>query len=147
VPADATPPTTAITAPANNASLKAGFQVQVNASDDQCINKVELLIDGALVQTLTAAPFNFTTDPNLAKGSHTIQVKTYDAFNASTANSTVEVTGPGTGAGTGGGAADDGGSGDGNDVTGGCSTGGNGATGALALMLATMFVLRRRRTR
>ena len=147
VPADATPPTTAITAPANNASLKAGFQVQVNASDDQCINKVELLIDGALVQTLTAAPFNFTTDPNLAKGSHTIQVKTYDAFNASTANSTVEVTGPGTGAGTGGGAADDGGSGDGNDVTGGCSTGGNGATGALALMLATMFALRRRRTR
>jgi uncharacterized protein (TIGR03382 family) len=146
VPTDATPPTTAITAPANNARLTAGFQVQVTAADDQCINKVELLIDGALVQTLTAAPFNFTTDPNLAKGSHMIQVKTYDAFSASTATSTVDVTGPGTGGGTGGG-ADDGGSGSDTDVTGGCSTGGNGAAGALALMFATAFALRRRRTR
>ena len=140
-PADAVPPTVAIAAPASGARVTAGFQVQVNASDNVCLHKVELLVDGAVVQTLTAAPFNFTAPAALAAGPHTIQVKSYDAFNQATASSTVTISGTG-------GAADDGGDGDGSDVTGGCTTGGGrGATGTLALMLATMFALRRRRAR
>jgi uncharacterized protein (TIGR03382 family) len=145
VPADTTPPTVAITSPANGAKVTAGFDVQVNTSDNNCINKVELLIDGAVAQTVTTAPYNFTTDASLARGSHMIEVKSYDAFGSSSATATVQVGGGGTG--TGGG--DGGGDGDGpeTDVTGGCSTGGNGAAGSLALMFAAVFALRRRRAR
>ncbi len=141
-PTDAVPPTTSIASPADGSKVTAGFEVQATAADDQCILKVELLIDGAVVETKTAAPFTFTTDPALTKGSHTIEVKTYDAFNQSTARSTVTVGGGGNG--TGGGDGPD----DGTDVTGGCSTGGgNGTAGTLALLLGTLFALRRRRAR
>jgi len=147
VPADTTPPTVAITAPANNAKVAAGFQVQVNTADNNCINKVELLIDGQVAQTLTAAPFTFTTDAaTITSGSHMIQVKSYDAFSSSAATASLTVTGGGggTGGGTGGGDGDVNNS---DDVTGGCSTGGNGAAGSLALLFATAFALRRRRAR
>jgi uncharacterized protein (TIGR03382 family) len=121
---------------------RAGFQVKVNTSDDQCIHKVELLIDGTVAQTLTAAPFDFTTDAALAKGSHTIQVKSYDALNQAAASATITIGGGGNG--NGGGDGD----GDTTDVTGGCSTGGShGTTGTLALLVATVFALRRRRAR
>jgi uncharacterized protein (TIGR03382 family) len=132
-PTDAVPPTVAIASPADGEQVAAGFQVQASVTDDQCIHKVELLVDGAVTQTLTAAPFAFTTDAALAVGQHTIQVKAYDAFNQAVASSTITI---------------DGGDGDGDgDSTGGCATGSNGAPGALALMLATAFALRRRRAR
>jgi len=140
-PTDAVPPTVAITSPASGARVTAGFQVQVTTADDQCIQKVELLVDGTVAQTLTAAPFTFTTDAGLASGSHMIQVKTYDAFNQAVANSMVTVSGGGTGGGTGNG---DGGGDVSNDVTGGCNTGGGGLGLGLGLGLLGL-VLRRRR--
>jgi bacillolysin len=145
-PTDAVPPTVAIASPANGSRVAAGFQVQANAADDQCISKVELLIDGAVAQTLTAAPFTFTTAPSLASGTHMIQVKSYDAFNQTTANAMVTVSGSGTGTGggTGGGTGTSGGDGGtSNDVTGGCNTGGDGSM-LLGLGLLGL-VLRRRR--
>ncbi|HWU86061.1 MAG TPA: M4 family metallopeptidase [Kofleriaceae bacterium] len=142
-PTDAVPPTVAIASPANGARVASGFQVQVNTTDDQCINKVELLIDGTVAQTLTAAPFNFTTDASLASGSHMIEVKSYDAFNQSTASAMITVGGGGNGNGNGNGGNNQGSE---NDVTGGCATGG-GATGTLALLLAAAFALRPRRAR
>ncbi len=165
-PADATPPTTEITAPADGAEVAPGFAVQVNAADDQCILKVELSIDGSVVATASAPPFSFMTDVNLAPGDHTIQVTTFDASNMST--DTVKVTVGRTPGGGGGG----GGGGDGEVCTTndqcpegetcqsgrcqiegeapgcGCATGGSrGAAGSLVLLLATAFALRRRRTR
>jgi uncharacterized protein (TIGR03382 family) len=143
-PTDTTPPAVSIASPADGSKVQAGFQVKVNTSDDQCIHKVELLIDGTVVQTLTAAPFEFTTDAALAKGSHTIQVKSYDALNGAAASATITVGGGGNGNGDGDGDGD----GDTTDVTGGCSTGGShGTTGTLALLVATAFALRRRRAR
>ena len=145
-PTDTTQPTASITSPANGSKVSAGFQVEVNAADNLCINKVEVLIDGTLAKTLTAAPYAFTTDAGIGNGSHTIEVKTYDAFNAPVSStSTVTVSGS-TSPGNGGGAAD-GSGGSNTDVTGGCSTAGGGAPGALALMFATAFALRRRRAR
>ena len=158
-PADAVPPTTEIAAPADGARVLPGFQVQVNATDDTCILKVELRIDGTLVNTVTAAPFTFTTDAALAPGSHTIEVTTYDASNQSTDTATVTIGVPDGGACT---ADDQCGDGqtcesgtcqptgtDGGDPTGcGCTSGGNrGAAGSLLLVLATAFALRRRRAR
>jgi uncharacterized protein (TIGR03382 family) len=141
-------PDHAITSPAEGAKVTAGFPVQVNATDNLCVDKVELLVDGVVKQTLTAAPYALTAPTDLTKGDHTIEVKTYDAFQSSSARVTVNVTGGGTGGG--GGNGDGGGDGDvndGTDVQGGCSTGGNGAAGSLAMMFAAVFALRRRRAR
>jgi uncharacterized protein (TIGR03382 family) len=123
VPTDAAPPTTEITAPADGATVEAGFEVQVNATDDLCVAKVELSIDGAVVATSSAPPYTFPTDMGLAPGTHTIQVTTYDSAGQSTDSATVTVP----------------------DAGGCCSTGGRGATGSLALAVAVAFALRRRR--
>jgi uncharacterized protein (TIGR03382 family) len=155
-PADAAPPTTEITSPADGAKVAPGFQVEVNAADDTCILKVELSIDGALVDTKTAPPFTFMTDANLAPGMHTIQVTTYDASNTSTDTATVTIGG--------GGGGDvctvDDQCPDGeicvsghcqveSDPPGcGCATDSRrGAAGSLVLLLATAFALRRRARR
>jgi Zn-dependent metalloprotease len=140
-PTDAVPPTVAITSPAVGASVASGFQVQVSSTDDKCIHKVELLIDGAVAQTLTAAPYIFTTSATLASGAHTIEVKAYDAFNQASATSNVKINGGGSGTGSGGQSGDDD-----SEVTGGCATGTGGATGSW-LLLCLALVLRPRRRR
>ncbi len=134
---DTTAPTVAITSPANGANVAAGFEVVATATDDQCVNKVELLVDGQLVETLTAAPYTFTT-ANLTNGSHELVVKSYDTANQGTSSS-VRVNLGGAGGGNGGG--------DGNgDLTGGCST--SGGQGSLALVLLGLgLVVNRRRGR
>jgi vibriolysin len=151
-PVDGMSPTVAITAPMDGAQVAPGFPVEATASDDQCILKVELSIDGALVQTLTEPPFTFMTDPSLAPGPHMIQVTTYDASTQATDTAMVTIGG--------GACTTDDQCGDGEtcesgtcqptrDAPGcGCHTGsGRGAAGSLALLLATAFALRRRRTR
>jgi MYXO-CTERM domain-containing protein len=158
-PPDAAPPTTEITAPADGARVQPGFQVQVNANDDSCVLKVELSVDGALVETLTAPPFTFTTAASLAPGMHTIEVTTYDAASSSTDTATVTIAAP-DGGGGGGMCTTNDQCGDGEtcqsgtcqmdgDPAGcGCASGdGRGAAGALALFFATAFALRRRRVR
>ncbi len=132
-PTDATPPTVAITTPATGAKVAAGFEIQVATTDEQCIHKVELVIDGVVAQTLTAAPFTFAAPSTLAAGSHTIEVRSYDALNKSTATSTVTLGGKGTG----------GGDGEDTEISGGCNVAGNG--GATGLLLGLALLLRRRR--
>jgi len=150
-PVDTVAPVTAITAPTDNARVSPGFQVQVNATDDQCILSVDLAIDGTPAGSLTAAPFTFTTDPNLAPGTHVVQVTTHDANNASTATVTVTIAGVCT-------RNDQCGDGEtcqsgtcqpsGEPPGCGCATTDRrGAAGALALLFVTAFSLRRRRPR
>jgi hypothetical protein len=139
------PPTVAIASPAAGASVAAGFEVQVNTTDDQCLQKVELVIDGSVVKTLTAGPFTFTTDAGLAKGPHEVQVRSYDAFNMRSATATVTVAGNGNGNGNG---KDKGnGNGDSTDGGGGTLSGGcdAGSGSGLLLGLGTLVALRRRR--
>ena len=147
VPADATPPTVAIMSPATGAKVAAGFQVNVTTADDQCLHKVELLIDGAVAQTLDAPPYTFTTAAGLASGSHTLVVKSYDAFNSASATATVTIGGNGGGngadvSGDGSGDGSDDGSG---DITGGCAAGGSGAGLLLGVALVGLAARRRRR--
>lgn len=136
---DTTAPAVAITSPANNAKVSAGFQVQVDTTDDQCINKVELLVDGAVVQTLTAAPYTFTA-PSLAAGSHDLVVKSYDTANQAVSGTVRVNLG---GGGNGGGGGDGSGS---NDITGGCNTGGGSGSLALVMLGLGFVVVRRRRS-
>lgn len=135
-PTDAVPPTVAIAAPASGARVAPGFEVQVTSADEQCISKVELVIDGTVAQTLTAAPFTFTTSATLAAGAHTIEVRSYDSLNKSVATSNITVGGNGTGGGNGDGQT---------ELTGGCNAGGQGGSGLLLLGLGLVLRLRRRR--
>jgi hypothetical protein len=56
--------------------------VNVNATDNVGVVKVELYVDGRLEASSTSAPFQtkWNTRPkNVAKGNHTLQVRAYDA--------------------------------------------------------------------
>lgn len=143
-PADTVPPTVAIDSPADGAHVASGFQVEATATDETCINKVELKIDGNVVDTKTEAPFTLNAG-DLASGAHQVTVVSYDAFNHT--EQTIRVNIGGTDGG--GGDDDDGGpvsTGGVQDVTGGCNSGGaTGGFGAMALALGAVLIRRRRR--
>jgi len=71
---DTTPPTVAITAPANNASVMPGFTVTATVTDNQAVASAELKLDGTSVGMKTSAPFTWTTPSTLTQGSHTLVV-------------------------------------------------------------------------
>jgi hypothetical protein len=79
-PPDTTPPTTSITNPASGATLSGTVSVSASASDNMGVTGVQLMVDGAVVGTATAAPYNFSLNTtSLANGSHTLQTKALDA--------------------------------------------------------------------
>jgi len=92
-PADTTPPTTAITAPANGATVSGTVAVTASASDNVGVTRVEIYLDSALKATLTSAPstwsWNTTTAAN---GAHAIVSKAYDAAGNVGTSATVTVT-------------------------------------------------------
>ncbi len=92
--ADTTPPTTAITAPANGATVSGTVSVTATASDNVGVTKMEVYIDGALKTSNTNATsisysWNTTT---VANGSHSIVSKAYDAAGNVGTSATVTVT-------------------------------------------------------
>jgi len=147
-PSDVTPPIVKIVSPTSGSFVKPGFQVEVSASDDQGITRVELLLDGLSVGRLTAPPYVFTITDQLAARSYILSAVAYDKFNyaSDSAMITVEVVcEPGSscdpGPGPGDGDSDEGGGGC-------CNTGGSrGTAGSLLLVLATACALRRPRRR
>ncbi len=67
--------------------------VEVTASDDKGIDRVEISVDGALNQTLTAAPFVFgLVTTLLSNGSHTLRAVAYDTIGTSAAAEVSVVT-------------------------------------------------------
>jgi uncharacterized protein (TIGR03382 family) len=151
---DAVAPSVSINSPADGAVVPPGFTVQVEASDDKGIARVELYIDGVLDQTLTTGPFTFTTPATLSEGTHIIETRAYDSKNVAEQSISVTVeegasdpndpNNPGD-------PNDPNNPGDPNnprpaDLVGTCSSGGMGGTGTLALLLfAGLAVARRRR--
>lgn len=94
-PSDTTPPTVAITAPANNATV-AGSNVTVsaNASDNVGVVGVQFKLDGAnLGAEDTAAPFAINWDTtSTSNGSHTLTAVARDAAGNQATSSPVTVT-------------------------------------------------------
>lgn len=143
-------PVVAITSPSEGAMVRPGFRVDVSAQDDGSIAKVELMIDGALVDTKTAGPFSFTTATTMAMGQHTIETVATDNANQTTSK-TISVTisneappqDPPDGDGDGN---PDDGSDDPGALVSGCQAGGTSGAGGLALLgLALVGLVRRRR--
>ena len=92
-PSDTTPPTTAITSPASGAPVSGTVAVRATASDASGIARVELLVDGVLVLTDSAAPFasfgwNSTTVGN---GSHALRTRAVDNAGNQSLSATVSV--------------------------------------------------------
>lgn len=93
---DVTAPTVAITAPSAGAAVSGTVRVEVAASDDRAVDRVELSVDGAALATLRAAPYASDWDTTaLAAGPHVLTARAVDAAgNASTAQVTVAVQAP-----------------------------------------------------
>ena len=90
---DSVPPTVAITAPANNASVSGVITVTTTATDNIGVSKVELYVDGVLKGTDTVTPYSFSLDTStLATGTHTLVAKAYDTGANVTSSSPITVT-------------------------------------------------------
>jgi hypothetical protein len=71
-----------ILAPSASATVAGTVSVLVGASDNVGVVKVELYVDGRLTTIATSAPFTTkwnARDKSVATGSHTLQVRAYDA--------------------------------------------------------------------
>ena len=64
-------PTVKLTSPANGASIKGSFTIQVSAESPARIAKVDFAIDGVFVGTDTSSPYSIAA-PGLSSGNHTI---------------------------------------------------------------------------
>jgi hypothetical protein len=77
---DATAPTTSLTNPLAGAIVTGAVTISAAASDNIGVNRVDLLVDGAVQATAGAAPYNFSWDTRAAAvGNHTLQTVAYDA--------------------------------------------------------------------
>jgi uncharacterized protein (TIGR03382 family) len=124
-------PMAQVMSPANGATVGRSFQVQASVVDTD-LARAELYVDGALKQTLTAAPFTFQVS-GLALGPPTLEIRgTHDDGHSGQQSIAIIVA---AGAGTGE---------EPDPIEGGCSTTGGG--GGLAVVgLGLLVALRRRR--
>jgi subtilisin family serine protease len=78
--ADTTPPVLSISAPAAGATLSGTVSVSASATDDVGVGKVDLLVDGVLYASDSAAPWAFSWNTALlANGSHSLRLVATDA--------------------------------------------------------------------
>jgi len=136
-------PTTAITGPADGATVSGSVTITANAS---AAVKIELYVDGTLLATGATSPFSAVWDSTqVSDGAHTIGSKAYDAagdiasaqVSVTTANSSTVQCPPGT-TNVGGTCVPNGT---------GCSTTGSGLFGFGALLAAGLALALRRQRR
>ena len=90
---DTTNPSVSLTAPSNGATVSNSVAVTANASDNVAVSKVEFLVDGAVVNTDTAAPYSFSLDTlALSNGSHSLTARATDAAGNTATSAAVSVT-------------------------------------------------------
>lgn len=97
-PKDTTAPTASIGAPVAESVVSGLVAVDVTASDDVGVTKVELRVNGAVVATDTGSPYAFSWDSTkAANGTATLQAVAYDAAgNAGSSKSTTVTVSNGT---------------------------------------------------
>ncbi|MCI0400074.1 MAG: S8 family serine peptidase [Gammaproteobacteria bacterium] len=90
--ADSEPPTVEITSPGGG-NVSGLVPVDVTATDNVAVTRVELYVNGSLVATDAFAPYGFTLDSTqYADGQVNLQARAYDAAGNSASSSTVLVT-------------------------------------------------------
>jgi len=90
-PGDSTPPTVAIASPTSG-SVSGTVTVAVNASDNVGVTRVELRVNGAMVATDTAAPFQFAwNSASVVNGTAQLAAVAFDAAGNSRTSTAVAV--------------------------------------------------------
>lgn len=88
---DTTPPTVALTAPADGSNVRGAVSMTADASDNAGVSRVEFLANDALVATDTAAPYSATWSSS-PDGAATLSARAFDAAgNSATSSRTVTV--------------------------------------------------------
>ncbi len=103
-PADTTSPVATITAPATGSTVSGVVSVNVSASDNVAVTRVEWYLNGALVGSSPTSSATFSWDTTAsANGSYTLQALAYDAagnvgtsamLNVSVQNTAADTTAP-----------------------------------------------------
>src|SRR5215213_4538112 len=89
---DTTPPSVAISSPANGSKVSVNLPVYVNASDNVSVVRVELYADGVLVSASNSAPFTTKwSTKKVAAGAHSLQCKAYDRVGNTATSQVVSV--------------------------------------------------------
>ena len=79
-PADTANPTVQFVTPVDGSTLSGTVPVEISASDDVGVARVEIYINGTLCATATSAPYRFNWNTSgVAGGSYTLQARAYDA--------------------------------------------------------------------
>jgi poly(hydroxyalkanoate) depolymerase family esterase len=90
---DGVPPTATITAPTNGASVSGNVNVSANASDNIGIERVEFLLDGALLGTDASAPYSVVWNSTTAtNGAHALAARAVDLAGNTGTSAAVNVT-------------------------------------------------------
>ena len=86
-------PSVALTAPADGAGVSGNVTIAASASDDVGVSKVELFVDGKLLETDTSSPYAVSWDTSVAaNGTHSILAKAFDAAGNVGTSDTILVT-------------------------------------------------------
>lgn len=79
---DVTPPTVSFTKPTAGEKLSGTAAIEISASDNLGISKVELRIDTAVAKTFTSVPYSYNwSTTSAANGNHTLNATAYDGAN------------------------------------------------------------------
>jgi subtilisin family serine protease len=90
---DPTPPTVALTAPADGASLTGTVTVSADAADNKAVARVEFYRGATLLGTDTAAPYSFSWNTSAEPpGAYTLTAKAFDTHNNSATSAPRNVT-------------------------------------------------------
>lgn len=89
---DSTAPGASVTAPLPASTVSGLVAVNVSATDNVAVSRVDLWVNGKLLASDTASPYAFTWDSTTAaNGSNTLQAKAYDAAGNVGTSTTVTV--------------------------------------------------------
>jgi thermitase len=89
---DTQPPTVQIQAPLGSSTVSGLTAVDVAATDNVGVAKVELRVNGRVLATETVAPFGFSWDSTtVANGMHTLEARAFDAAGNVGSSGTVAV--------------------------------------------------------
>lgn len=92
-PPDTVAPTVSLVAPLAGSSVSGITVVDVSASDDVGVVKVDLYVDGAFFVSATTTPYSFALDTSiLQNGAHALYAVASDAANNSGATTPISVT-------------------------------------------------------
>ena len=90
---DGTPPTVALTSPANGASVSGTVALAASASDDIGVARVDFLLDGALLGSDASAPYSLAWNSGgTGNGAHVLQARALDLAGNTGTSAAVNIT-------------------------------------------------------